>query len=164
MNATGESSQELLSSGDIRFIAEIGLMAAGAGNGKAAESIFQGLLVLRKDRNLPYIGLSLAKQCQRQFDEATRILREDGLRANPDDPEILSFLGLALHNAGRPNESERVMRSVLRLANPDSPAHRMASNFLAELERCGSGMLPKAWLAETSLAESAVALQELGER
>jgi len=143
MNANVLEPQGILSSDDIRLLGEIGLMAAGAGNGKAAEAIFQGLMVLRPNRALPYIGLSMAKQCLGATDEALRILSEDGLRANPDSDEILVFLGMTLNNARRDGEGKRVLQDMLAKPAADSSERRMARKFLAETGR-NSGIPPLA--------------------
>ena len=130
---------------EIRLLGEIGLLAVGAGNARAAEDIFSGLLVLRPDRTLPYIGLALAWQLKGDVEAAIRILSDEGARANPGSEEIQAFLGLVLENAGRPNAGRRAMRGILAdsVQVCDSPVRRLARNFLAAAEGgCASADAP----------------------
>ncbi|MDB5839907.1 MAG: hypothetical protein JWQ23_1859 [Herminiimonas sp.] len=123
-------SSEVLAADDIRLLAEIGFMACGAGHAKAAKSLFEGLRVLRPDHAFPYIGLALARLGAGANDEAVRILRDEGLAANPENNEIKVFLGLALNMARRPSESARVLQEVLVHTGDDSPELNLARRLL----------------------------------
>src|SRR5436309_15964403 len=99
---------EILTRDELRFLVEIGFLACRSHNVNAARSIFEGLRILRPQRPFPYIGLAMASMSAGEPDEAARILRDEGLRANPDDDDIQVFLGLALSEAKRHAESRGV--------------------------------------------------------
>jgi hypothetical protein len=129
----------VLTSEQVRLLAEIGFMAAGAGLGRVSEAIFDGLRVLRPQQPFPYIGLAWARQCAGRIEDAIRILREDGLRANPDNDEIQVFLGLALCIGQRSAESERVLSAVLAKPGPETPERKLARSCLGQIGRSGAG-------------------------
>jgi predicted Zn-dependent protease len=123
---------EVLAADEIRLLAEIGFMACGAGHARAARNLFEGLRVLRPRHAFPYIGLALARLGAGAYDEAVRILRDEGLAANPGNDEIQVFLGLALNMAKRPSESARVLEEVLKKAVDESPEVILARRLLGQ--------------------------------
>jgi len=126
-----ENQAPVLSSEDIRSIAEIGFMACGAGNISAARNIFEGLRVLRPDQAFVYIGLALTSMSLGAHQEAVDILRNKGLTASPDDDELKVFLGMALGMANRQNESQRVL-SDLAGASTGTAAQKLAQRLLQD--------------------------------
>ncbi len=102
----------LLSVDEIRLLSALGFMAARSGHVVPAIRIFEGLAVLRKDKAFPYVGLALAMICIGAYGDAANVLRERGMEACPDDPEILAYLGLALQLAGRTSEAALMTRDL----------------------------------------------------
>ncbi|MGI4847217.1 MAG: tetratricopeptide repeat protein [Janthinobacterium lividum] len=117
---------------EIRMLAEIGFMGCGAGHTGAARLLFEGLRNLRPQRAFAYIGMAMSRLEAGDHDEAVRILREEGLRNNPGDDELLVYLGLALRLANRSAESTRVLRQVLDQNTAQTPELRLARRLLGE--------------------------------
>lgn len=115
----------------MRLIAEIGFIGTQTGQLAAARSLFQSLLLLRPDSNLPFIGLAMVELGAQRPEEAARILREQGLKQHPGDPELMAFLGLALQTAGEVANAQKVLAAVVAREGEDSqPYVRMASKLL----------------------------------
>ncbi len=102
----------LMSAAEIRLLSALGFMAARSGHVVPAIRIFEGLAILRKDKAFPYIGLALAMICVGAYGDAASVLRERGLIACPEDPEILAYLGLALQLSGRASEATAIKHSL----------------------------------------------------
>lgn len=122
----------LLSVDEIRLLSALGFMAARSGHVVPAIRIFEGLAVLRKDKAFPYVGLALAMICVGAYGDAANVLRERGMVACPDDPEILAYLGLALQLAGRTSEAALLTRDLQKRAE--------LSKALQDLVRKVSGL------------------------
>ena len=105
------SAASLMSTEEIRLLSSLGFMAARSGHVVPAIRIFEGLAVLRRDKAFPYVGLALAMICVGAYGDAANVLRERGLVACPNDPEIEAYLGLALQLAGRLSEATVVTRA-----------------------------------------------------
>ncbi|MBC7378382.1 MAG: tetratricopeptide repeat protein [Burkholderiaceae bacterium] len=116
----------------MRLIAEIGFLGTDTGSHVAARALFKSLQVLRPDSTLPFIGRAMAELADDRAEEAARILRDEGLKLSPTDPEVKTFLGLALHAAGKDAEARKVLASVIA-QDPSStePYIRMAVKLLA---------------------------------
>lgn len=123
---------------DLRLVAEIGFMAACAGNAAAALAIFGNLRKLSPDRPYPYIGLAMTHLGSGRADEAVRLLRDEGVGTVADeDRELTLFLGLALHAARRDEEGRRVLQRVLDDAPPQSVSRERARAALDAQRRIG---------------------------
>jgi hypothetical protein len=139
LNSHGDAAQDsgtgsVLTVEELRLLAEIGFMATTRGQCRRAKTIFEGLRELRPASPAPYIGLALAHLGVGAMEEAARVLREDGLRANPGNGEVLAFLGLVLSSARHFAECERVLVGVLDQGESDTPEHRLALRLLQQ--RC----------------------------
>lgn len=126
------STNPALTTEEIRLLAEIGFLACGAGHTRAARLLFEGLRNLRPTQPFAYIGLALSRLEAGENEEAIRILREEGLRNNPDNDEVKVFLGLALATARRASESQRVLSEVADPAKGDVPEARFARRLLGK--------------------------------
>ena len=126
------SAASLMSTEEIRLLSSLGFMAARSGHVVPAIRIFEGLAVLRKDKAFPYVGLALAMICVGAYGDAANVLRERGLVACPNDPEIEAYLGLALQLAGRMSEAMAVTREL--------QAHKDLSSGLQTLVKTVSGL------------------------
>ncbi len=111
-DSESQALARLLSIDDIRLLSSLGFMAARSGHVVPSIRIFEGLAVLRKDKAFPYVGLALAMICVGAYGDAINTLRERGMVACPDDPEILAYLGLALQLAGRTSEASLLTRDL----------------------------------------------------
>lgn len=116
----------------MRLLAEIGFIATQSGQLAAARAIFESLRILRPESTLPYIGLAMADLAANRPQEAARTLRDQALKQHPDDPELMAFLGLALHGAGEGEQAQKVLTAVVQQHGASTaPYGRMASKLLA---------------------------------
>jgi hypothetical protein len=128
----GGAAADILTRDELRQLAEIGFLACGARNVRAAQAIFEALRVLQPERAYPYLGLAMARMSADDPDGAVRILREQGLPLNPLDEDLHVFLGIALRAAKRRGESDRVLGNLLAVQAPDSPERRLARAMLVQ--------------------------------
>lgn len=117
----------------LRELARVGFLAVHVGEPAAARAIFSALAVLRPDSTLPHIGRAMAEQAAGRMDEAVRWLREEGLKALPDNEELTAFLGLALVQADLPAQAASVLRAFLASEPQDGRHVRMAQALLDQL-------------------------------
>ena len=128
-----------LQSDDLRLIAEIGFIGAECGQVSAARALFEGLRELRPDSTLPFIGLAMADMGSNRAADAVRMLREEALKAHPDDPELMTFLGWALQGAKQASESHKVLSAVVaRDPSASNSYTRMAAKLLESTSRDAS--------------------------
>ncbi len=109
----------MLDADDARFLAEVGMLAAGAGDVARADVIFGALRELRPGRAYPYLGLALARLAAGRAAEAAQLLE----RAPVDTAErgqLQAWHGLALQLAGRGAESRKVLQAAA--GRPDEGA------------------------------------------
>ncbi|WP_345539412.1 tetratricopeptide repeat protein [Variovorax defluvii] len=118
----------------MQLLAQIGFFAAQSGQRGAAAALFSALRVVRPEAVLPWIGLALADMGAGRAGEAARFLRDEALRAHPADPELCTFLGLALIEAGHLAEARKVLQELVdrecAAGNEAQPHVRMASRLL----------------------------------
>ena len=99
----------MLDADEARLLAEIGMLAAEAGDVARADAIFGALRRLRPGRAYPYVGLVLARLAAGRAGEAVRLLEDAGID-DPDERGILhAWRGLALQVMGRAAESRKVL-------------------------------------------------------
>lgn len=133
------AADDALHADDVKLLAEVGYLAAGAGLYAEALDVFNGLAVLRPVSAVPYLGLATVHLNRRQPDEAAAVLeRAQQLLEQPDDlgnvadaddrALVAAFRGVALHCAHRHAESDRVFRSIG--TTHDTPAARIARGML----------------------------------
>ena len=105
----------VLEADDARFLTEIGMLAAGRGDVRHADTIFNALRGLRPDRAYPLVGLAVARQNAGRAAEAARLL-EDADLADPEERATArAWCGLALQLAGRGAESRRALADAAAL-------------------------------------------------
>lgn len=81
---------------------------------------FQPLALLR---GYAHVGLEQPEQARQHF-ELARLLVEQQLQENPDDPRLHSAIGLALAGLGQPDEAIAAGRKGLEMMHPDTEAMR----------------------------------------
>ncbi|CAM2005070.1 tetratricopeptide repeat protein [Acanthopleuribacter pedis] len=114
----------------VQDLMEVGYLAGGYGYFKDAIAIFEGLSAVRPDSEYPHIGLAMTHLGMKQTEDAVRILRDNALPKNPENPLTKAFLGLALMQAGLNGESESVLNQVID-DNQNETAVELARNLLA---------------------------------
>ena len=130
MNSAADAALPL-NSDAMRLVAEIGFIGAETGQAAAARALFEALLILRPDSTLPHIGLALAALAADRPEDAVRMLRDNGLKQHAGDIELMAFMGLAMHAAGRPAQARDILQSVVdRAENSDEPCVLMARKLL----------------------------------
>jgi predicted Zn-dependent protease len=115
----------------LQLIAQIGFIGAESGQVPAARAIFQSLLALRPDSNVPYLGLATCELASDRPEPAVQILREQGLARLPGDPELTAYLGLALRCAGKEAEAREFLAAA-REGDAGQPHVRLAEKLLAQ--------------------------------
>ncbi len=110
---------KILSSSEIRLLAAIGFLSARFGLFGQASQIFEGLLPNVPGKPFVYIGLALAKLCIGEYTQAVSILRERGLVAFPDDPELSSWLVIALHYSGHSSVAIKIANDIKSAGDND---------------------------------------------
>lgn len=134
ITSQSELAQYPLSSDEIRLLAEIGFMAATAGQVVPATRIFEGLCILRPHQPFPYIGLALSRMFVGAWQDAIRILRDEGLRVNPDNPELQLYLCLALLVAQQPGQGERLLSALLVNGHLETAEKLLALSIQAQID------------------------------
>ncbi len=151
MNDDTLTTDTLMSPGEIRLLSSLGFMAARSGHVVPAIRIFEGLAVLRKDKAFPYVGLALAMICVGAYGDAVNVLRERGLAACPDDPEIEAYLGLALQLAGRTSEAGAMARELAERKDLASGLQALVAMVSEIADGHRSGELPRPASVVTSM-------------
>lgn len=124
------SHSAVLSAAEIRLLMEIGLMSCGAGNTRAAESIFIGLRTLRPDEASSFIGLAMARIEAGQAQEAVALLRGAAHFPFSKNSEYRVFLAMSLIAAGQRNEADRELQQLLSEAQNECPERQLAKALL----------------------------------
>ena len=127
-----------MDSADVRMLTEIGMIGAGAGGTllREVEQLFRGLMVLRPQRDFPYLGLATAYLNQQRPDDAVLVL-EQGLRVmhtgqdhdHADRSMVQVFHGMALLMARRTAEATQVLQALSQTTRHE-PALRLARSLL----------------------------------
>nr|WP_314623032.1 hypothetical protein [uncultured Noviherbaspirillum sp.] len=125
------SCSSVLSSAEVRLLMEVGFMSCGAGNIKAAESIFSGLHVLRPDEASSFIGLAMARIEAGAAQDAVAMLRGAAGFPFSKNIEYKVFLSISLIAAGQRNEAERELHKLLSEFRSDCPERKLAAALLA---------------------------------
>ena len=99
------------STGQVKRLMEIGLVAAGNGYTTDAETIFAGIQAVRPESELPVIGRAFVKMNSGQLQDSIHLLRA-ALERNPDSDLALSFLGAALKFSGHNHAAEDAFSQV----------------------------------------------------
>ncbi|MEC4720730.1 hypothetical protein RY831_16320 [Noviherbaspirillum sp. CPCC 100848] len=124
------SPDEPLSAEQMRMLGEIGFFAANHGDLVRAEEIFQSLLVLRPNRDFPYLGLGITFLNGGRVQEAVSIL-ERGQTMVPDSVDLCVFLAMALRASQRNAEANKLLTETLAAHREDTPTLRLAKQLLA---------------------------------
>ena len=119
---------DVLQTEQIKLLAEIAFAATGRKDYARAETIFQSLLVLRPERDFPYLGLGINYLNAGRALDAILIL-EKGRKMAPDSPDLAVFLALALRNTKRNGEAAKLLAEVLAKHPEDTPILRMAKEM-----------------------------------
>jgi len=100
-------------SADLQLLQDLALVAAGLAAVDEADAIASGLQPLQPGRAGPVIAQALARLNAGRADDAVQCLAREPDRAdNHEQAMQQSFLGLALHLAGRQSDSRRVLTAA----------------------------------------------------
>ena len=114
----------------LKTLADIGFMASATGLPKNAFAIFNGLEAARPDSTVASIGFAMEFMNRKRHQEALNVLNK-ALEINPDDPDLLAFIGMSLMLEGRNKESEDFLTPLLN--SEDSEAAIMAEELLSNI-------------------------------
>ncbi|OED44442.1 hypothetical protein ACH42_07475 [Endozoicomonas sp. (ex Bugula neritina AB1)] len=111
----------------LKTLSDIGFMASATGLPKNAFAIFNAIETTRPDSTVASIGFAMEFMNRKRHQEALDVLHK-ALKANPDDPDVLAFIGMSLMLAGRNKESEDYLTPLLTSDDPE--AATMAKELL----------------------------------
>lgn len=114
-----------------KLLAELALIAGEQGMISQAMALVRALAVLRPDSEKPFLIAALVQLNRRDFEGATRLLRDQALSIKPDSSLAHAFLGLVLHQQGRASERDRALNAALTAGDGDEDGIRLARNLLA---------------------------------
>lgn len=124
----------MLEADDARFLTEIGMLAAGRGDVRRADPIFNALRRVRPDRAYPLVGLAVARLNAGRAAEAARLL-EDVEFADPEEQALArAWCGLALQLAGRGAESRRALTDAAALPGEGAALARRMLGLTVETQ------------------------------
>lgn len=129
--------QEALDSDEIRLLMEVGMVLAGSGKTEPARRVFEALALIRPQRAFPHVGHAMALLNAGRAEDACRLLREAEAQVVDERPTVQAFLGLALQQAGRSAESQRLLEAAAQ-ADPSIDGVGMARAMLG-LDPAGDG-------------------------
>lgn len=113
--AVSRETAFVLEADDARFLTEVGMLAAGRGDLRHADTIFNALRQLRPDRAYPLVGLAVARLNAGRAAEAARLL-EDADLPDPEERAVArAWCGLALQLSGRGAESRQALADAAAL-------------------------------------------------
>ncbi|MFC4297781.1 hypothetical protein ACFO0J_06975 [Castellaniella hirudinis] len=123
----------MLDADDARFLTEIGMLAAGRGDVRHADTIFDALRGLRPDRAYPLVGLAVARLNAGRAAEAARLLEDADLAGPEERATVRAWYGLALQLAGRAAESRRVLADAATLPGEGGVLARQMLGLAVEI-------------------------------
>lgn len=118
-----------VSTKEVQLLMEAGFLAANGGMIEQAQKIFEGVQAVRPGSEFAHIGRAVTQMAANNMDEAAKILREDALKANPDNLQAKMFLALVLKLANRGGECDQVIEQLQK--SEDAAAQEFASSLMA---------------------------------
>jgi len=132
--AVSSETAFVLEADDARFLTEIGMLAAGRGDVRRADPIFNALRRVRPDRAYPLVGLAVARLNAGRAAEAARLL-EDAEFTDPEEQALArAWCGLALQLAGRGAESRRALTDAAALPGEGAALARRMLGLAVETQ------------------------------
>lgn len=116
----------------LQKVTEIGLLASNYGQAEKARKIFEGIIAVRPDQDMPYIGMAMVEMNIGQYDAALELLQEKALKNNPESDLAKSFTALCYKLAGKKVEAKAAADFVVENGS-DADAIAMAKGVLEEL-------------------------------
>ena len=121
------SPSAMLSHDDIRMLTEIGFVASKRGWVAEAESIFRALIILRADRDFPYIGLALTLLAKGDAAAALEVFEKASPLIHTDPFEVI--WALVLQQSNQRERSQRKLNELLA-RSPQSSMYKLAQAML----------------------------------
>ena len=94
------------------LLSEIGMMAAGQGQREQTENIFNAVMALRPNSDVPYIGRALSLMNSGDVQKSISYLQKEALQRHPNSEGVLCVLALALAIAGNKGESQKIVDKI----------------------------------------------------
>ncbi len=123
-----------LSDEDRRLLAEIGFLSIVLGLPDPARRIFEALPVNPKTRVVKAVGQAMAAVVAGKAADAVRLLRDGELAHQPGDPDLTSFLAVALLASGHRQQALQLLQPIAtgRGGEQYTPMHREAARRLLD--------------------------------
>ncbi len=116
--------EKLISSEELKLLADIGFVAVSRGLFDHASAIFEALKAMRPDGEAGYLGLGMIDILR-----GTPAAAVTTLQSAPRTDAVYTFLGIALMQSGDINAGRRVLEDV-RATAADTPLARIAEHSL----------------------------------
>ncbi|WP_302174029.1 tetratricopeptide repeat protein [uncultured Hydrogenophaga sp.] len=126
-----------LSSEDRRLLAEIGFLAVTLGLPDPARRIFDALPSGPETGSVKAIGQAMSAVLAGRADEAVRLLHDEELARSPGNPDVTSFLAVALLASGRRQQAVQLLEPMAG-GQVGSPHSEIARRLLARLAEQGA--------------------------
>lgn len=97
---------------DLGLMMEAGYILVGMQRFKEAREVFEGIIVLAPDSELPIVALASVDFCQGRFREACRKYKK-ALKLNPESVFARAYMGEALFFLDRKDEAVRELEWVI---------------------------------------------------
>lgn len=115
----------------VRKLTHSGALASFSGLHDNAQSILEGVRILRPENIYASMGLAVTKINANQLFDAIMILQDWVLKIEPKNLSAKCFLGLALKHSGREVEGNYFLKEVIQsAAEEDIHEKNMATEFL----------------------------------
>jgi hypothetical protein len=125
---------EILTSQDLRLMADIGFMAASGGFKAQATAIFAAIHIMRPQHEAGLLGGAIVHILSGDYRAATRMLEKA-----PVTPATRAFLGIALIHEGNAVKGRRLLQTVVETA-PDTPFAQLAQDTLVNTPAAAVGL------------------------
>ena len=116
---------DIVTSDDLRLLADIGFMASSRGRGEQADTIFAAIRALRPEEEAGFVGGAIVGILAGDPDAAIRALKDA-----PTTVATQTFRGIALVLSGRTSEGRETLKGVVQAA-PDTSFARLAQNAMS---------------------------------
>lgn len=115
------------------LLGKIGFMACRNCRYEEAWTIFDGLRASDPAKAGPYIGLAMVLLSQGKTADAVGLLKNDALKAVPDDRDVKAYLGLAYYMSKQPDKAKEVL-GPLAMSVEGSLASSLARTLLEQVK------------------------------
>jgi len=119
--------EKILTSEDLRLLADIGFIAGSRGLNEHAGAMFEAIRALRPEQEAGFLGGAMIRILE--GDPATAVKE---LEKAPVTPATRTFLGIALVQEGNPSKGREVLQAVVSTV-PGTAYAQLAQDVLSDI-------------------------------